>query len=116
MLGGNYHNHHASGPTTTITVRGIPHPILAGLARSFTSKGSLYKTGPLAKGTTELSSGSIPGQKAEPIAWTHQFGKARIFYTSLGHEDDFKQAAFWQLMENAVRWTSEMKNAVAARP
>jgi len=116
VLGGNYHNHHASGPTTTIIARGIAHPILAGLPTSFTSKGSLYKTGPLAKGTTELLSGSIPGQKAEPIAWTNQFGKARIFYTSLGHEDDFKQPAFWQLMDNVVRWTSGMKNAVAARP
>jgi len=116
VLGGNYHNHHASGPKTTITARKLSHPILAGLAGTFTSNGSLYMTGPLAKGTTELLSGSIPGQKAEPIAWTNQFGKARIFYTSLGHEDDFKQPAFWQLMENAVRWTAGMKNAVAARP
>ena len=116
VLGGHYHNHHASGPTTKITARRIAHPILTGIDKTFTSKGSLYMTSPLAKGTTELLSGSIPGKKAEPIAWTNQFGKARIFYTSLGHADDFKQPAFWQLMENAVRWTSQMKNAVAARP
>jgi len=116
VLGGNYHNHHASGPTTTIVSRGVPHPVLVGLDKSFTSKGSLYKTGPLAKGTTELLTGSIPGQKAEPIAWTNQYGKARIFYTSLGHEADFRNPQFWQLIENAVRWTSQMKNAVAARP
>ena len=116
VVGGNYHNHHASGPTTTIVSRGIPHPVLVGLDKSFTSKGSLYKTGPLAKGTTELLTGSIPGQKAEPIAWTNQYGKARIFYTSLGHEADFRNPQFWQLIENAVRWTSQMKNAVASRP
>ncbi|MBO10447.1 MAG: nicotinamidase [Planctomycetaceae bacterium] len=116
VLGGNYHNHHASGPTTTIVSRGISHPVLVGLDKSFTSKGSLYKTGPLAKGTTELLTGSIPGQKAEPIAWTNQYGKARIFYTSLGHEADFRNPQFWQLIENAVRWTSQMKNAVASRP
>ena len=116
VLGGNYHNHHPSGPVTTVTAHKINHPILSGLPASFPSNGSLYMTSPLAKGTTALLTGAIPGKKPEPIAWTNHNGKSRVFYTSLGHEDDFKQPAFWQLMENAVRWTSGMRNAVAARP
>ncbi|MFP6701316.1 MAG: ThuA domain-containing protein [Planctomycetaceae bacterium] len=116
VLGGNYHGHHPSGPTATISAQNTAHPILEGVLGPFPSKGALYQTGPLGNEATELLSGSIPGQKAEPIAWTNRYGKARIFYTSLGHEDDFKQPAFWQLMENATRWATRMKVAVAARP
>ncbi len=116
VLGGNYHGHHPSGPTTSVVVTRAKHPILVGITGPFVSKGALYMPSPLAKGTTPLLMGSIPGKKAEPVAWTNQFGKARVFYTSLGHESDFRSPQFRQLMENAVRWTTGMKNAVAARP
>ncbi|MFP6768875.1 MAG: ThuA domain-containing protein, partial [Planctomycetaceae bacterium] len=116
ILGGNYHGHHPSGPTTSVASTGARHPILAGISGPFTSKGALYMPSPLAKGATPLLMGSIPGKKAEPVAWTNQFGKARVFYTSLGHESDFRSPQFRQLMENAVRWTTGMKSAVAARP
>ena len=39
---------------------------------------------PLAKTATLLLEGTIPGQAPEPIAWTNQYGKSRVFYTSLG--------------------------------
>jgi type 1 glutamine amidotransferase len=30
----------------------------------------------------------------------------RVFYTSLGHPDDFKQPAFGVLLRNAVYWAA----------
>jgi type 1 glutamine amidotransferase len=48
--------------------------------------------------------GTIPNADPEPIAWTNRYGKSRIFYTSLGHEDDFKNENFVRLLANAVEW------------
>ena len=116
VLGGNYHGHHPSGPITTVVTSRSKHPILSGIAGPFKSQGALYQPSPLVKGTTALLTGSIPGQKPEPIAWTHTYKGARIFYTSLGHKQDFASPQFIQLIENAVRWTTKMKVAVASAP
>jgi type 1 glutamine amidotransferase len=109
VLGGNYSGHFGSGITTV--VRPVPqaadHPILAGLElRNFTSVASLYRTSPLTKETTLLLVGEIPGDRIEPIAWTHRYGthRARVFYTSLGHPEDFANPTFRQLLLNGIVW------------
>lgn len=109
VLGGHYTNHHAEGPPTTVTVApgGGMHPILKGISvAGLVGAGSLYKVSPLEKGATPLLMGAIPGQPAEPVAWTHLYGakQARVFYTSLGHPDDFKNAEFRRLLGNGVAW------------
>ncbi len=106
VLGGNYHNHHGSGPVTTVTMAAgaEKHPILAGVTLPFTSYVSLYKTRPLATTTTPLLIGTIPDKESEPVAWTNRHSRSRVFYTSLGHPDDFKNAAFRRLLVNAVFW------------
>jgi type 1 glutamine amidotransferase len=112
VLGGNYTGHFGSGVTTI--VRPVPeaagHPILEGLdLRDFKSVASLYRTSPLADGTTLLLLGEIPGDRVEPVAWTNQYGpnRARIFYTSLGHLEDFGHPVFRQLLLNGIAWTLE---------
>jgi len=106
VLGGNYHSHYGSGPKCTVTpaagARGSP--ILAGVELPFISDGSLYKVSPLAGSTAPLLIGTIPDQAPEPVAWTNSYGKSRVFFTSLGHPDDFKIAAFRQLLLNATFW------------
>jgi type 1 glutamine amidotransferase len=111
VLGGNYHNHHPAGPLTTISVAAGAEKnlLLAGIKTPFTSKGSLYMTSPLAPTTTTLLVGSTAKYDPEPLAWTNTYKKARVFYTSLGHKDDFKSPQFVRLMENAVRWTLHMR-------
>jgi type 1 glutamine amidotransferase len=106
VLGGNYTGHHGAGPKTSVsTVQGADkHPILTGIQTPFTGHGSLYKVSPLAHSTTPLLIGSIPGQAHEPVAWVNQYGKARVFYTSLGHPEDFQDAAFRRLLANALLW------------
>lgn len=106
VLGGNYQGHHGAGPVCTVTCAAgaANHPILAGVKLPLTSNGSLYRTRPLAAGTTLLLVGAIPGQEPEPVAWTNQYSKSRIFYTSLGHPEDFGNAPFRRLLLNAVRW------------
>ena len=109
VLGGHYTNHYDAGPPTAVTLapRAGTHPILEGISVArLSGAGSLYKVSPLENGTTPLLMGAIPGQAPEPVAWTHLYGgkQARIFYTSLGHPDDFKNAEFRRLLLNGVEW------------
>jgi type 1 glutamine amidotransferase/nicotinamidase-related amidase len=118
VLGGNYKGHHPAGPITTIqTAAGADkHPILTGITTPFTSKASLYRTSPLKASATPLLVGTIDNQKPEPIAWTHSYNKSRVFYTSLGHKDDFQTPQFEKLMHNAARWATNMTIGEAPRP
>jgi type 1 glutamine amidotransferase/nicotinamidase-related amidase len=106
VLGGNYHNHYGNGPKCTVTAAAGAqgNPILAGVKLPLTSNGSLYKVRPLADSTKQLLVGTIPDQEPEPVAWTNSYGKSRVFFTSLGHPDDFKNGSFRQLLINAVFW------------
>jgi type 1 glutamine amidotransferase/nicotinamidase-related amidase len=106
VLGGNYNGHYGSGPITTVTIAaGIQdHPILAGIELPFISNGSLYKASPLSKTTEALLMGAIPNQSPEPVAWTNVNKNGRVFYTSLGHPDDFANPQFHKLLINAVFW------------
>ena len=90
--------------TVTMAAGAGSHPILAGVKLPLTSNGSLYEVRPLGESTTRLLIGTIPDQEPEPVAWTNQYKKSRIFYTSLGHPDDFKNESFRRMLINAVFW------------
>ncbi|UCG46363.1 MAG: ThuA domain-containing protein [Phycisphaerales bacterium] len=109
VLGGNYHGHYGSGPNTTVTAApgAKEHPVLAGIHLPFTSNASLYKAGPLSGSAEELLLGAIPDQAPEPAAWTNTYWESRIFYTSLGHRDDFANPQFRRLLVNAVFWAMD---------
>jgi type 1 glutamine amidotransferase/nicotinamidase-related amidase len=106
ILGGHYTGHHDPKAETTVTPveEAAKHLILTGVRTPITGHGSLYKVSPLARTTTALLSGSIPGQPAEPVAWTNEAGRSRVFYTSLGAPDDFRSPAFRRLLSNAILW------------
>ena len=62
---------------------------------------------PLAKSATPLLTGTIPETAPEPIAWTNLTDAGgRVFYTSLGHADDFAEPAFQRLLRNAIDWAA----------
>jgi nicotinamidase-related amidase/type 1 glutamine amidotransferase len=106
VLGGNYTGHYGTATKTTVNPvkEAINHPILVGVQTPMTGHGSLYKVSPLAKTTTPLLTGSIPGQPSEPVAWVNKSGRSRVFYTSLGSPDDFRSPAFRRLLSNAILW------------
>lgn len=109
VLGGNYAGHYGEGPKTEVRVAegAATDPILTGLDPArLLSNASLYRTRPLKPGARPLLLGSIPGRPAEPIAWTHTYGprQAKVFYTSLGHVDDFRNPAFRRLLLNGILW------------
>jgi len=113
VLGGNYHGHHnnkaENGPKTYVwTKPGVEsHPILTGVPTGeFRVRSWLYKTLPLNNSTTVLMMGRVDDRKPhEPVTWTntHSAG-GRVFYTSLGHTEEFKLPWFRRLLINAVFW------------
>jgi type 1 glutamine amidotransferase len=120
-LGGHYTGHFTNRDGTEITV--LPeaknHPILSGIGDlSFHSGGTLYKCGDLNGKTVTLLNGTTSDQGksiTQPVAWTHQYGKSRVFFTSLGHPDDFKLPAFNRLLVNAIYWAAAREPAKSDR-
>src|SRR5688500_12638645 len=108
VLGGNYQGHHGNKLKTTVTVQKEAEgdPLLKGV-KGFISEGSLYKTTPLRMRAKVLLAGTVEGHPPEPVAWTHEYKGARVFYTSLGHPDDFKEESFRQLVRNGMEWAMQ---------
>lgn len=106
VFGGNYKGHYPEGPETEIrlTGEGKTHPLLNGF-EAFRSAGSLYRNNGLADDCRVLLTGIIP-EHAEPIAWVREHRGGRVFYTSLGHPQDFTVESFRQLLAKALLWTA----------
>ncbi|MGO8751076.1 MAG: ThuA domain-containing protein [Thermoguttaceae bacterium] len=106
VLGGDYHDHYGNAMKTQVRIveQRKGHAILAGF-RPFLSDGSLYRNPRIAADATVLLTGTIPGH-TEPIAWTRLNHGGKVFYTSLGHPNDFREPVFSRLLVNALFWTT----------
>lgn len=110
VLGGNYHNH--GKDTVGSEVENVPEladsDILKGVGPAkWHSSGALYFTGPINEDATVYQYASSSEMPKTPLSWTRMYGKTRVAYTALGHQDDFEQEAFKTLLRNFVRWTLE---------
>lgn len=84
------------------------HPVLRGLEDvRFHSPMWIYRLNPLAPTTEVLLRGRwSDNDPEEPVAWTNSKDGSRVFYTSLGHPDDFAIPAFRRLLGNAIHWAA----------
>jgi type 1 glutamine amidotransferase len=113
VLGGGYKGHFTNSLAQVSLVPGQDgHPVLAGV-KPFTSR-KLYKNPSIATNDTVLLTGSIPGH-SEPVAWVRQHNGARVFYTSLGVQQDFKEESFRRLLLNAIFWCTQRPEAAMRR-
>ena len=114
VLGGEYKDHLGNAQGTDITPVGgssTADPLLAGVEPlAWHSKGSLYRSENVDPQAKILLEGRA-GDQSYPVAWARQYKKARVFYTSLGHADDFAQPQFRQLLLNALHWAMDRKPA-----
>ena len=112
VLGGNYKGHFGAGPKCEVTIPDSArnHPVLQGV-KPYASTGSLYKNPDISKDVTLLMNGAIPKQ-LEPITWVREYKSGRVFYTSLGHPDDFKNESFVRMLVNAIYWTAKREAPV----
>ncbi len=106
VLGGNYQGHFSNDVPVDVKIveAAKNHPILSGV-EPFRSVGSLYKNQGLADDTHVLLNG-VSTESTEPIAWTRDYQGGRIFYTSLGHPQDFQEPSFRRLLVNALFWAA----------
>jgi len=109
VMGGNYKGHF-SNELVKVSHLVKDHPVLDGV-KSFSS-GKLYKAGSLAKSTTVLQQGDI-GTDRQNVTWVNTWKGGRMFYTSLGIPDDFKNKDFKQMLVNAIYWTVRQKSVPA---
>jgi type 1 glutamine amidotransferase len=115
VFGQKWITHHGSQSTTDVTVRAsnASHPILHGVA-PFRARSWLYHVAPLNGEATVLLEGtSVNSNKAnrqaeypptQPVAWTRQYKQARVFFTTLGHPEDFAAAPMRRLVLNGILW------------
>jgi type 1 glutamine amidotransferase len=127
-----YHYGHDSSTAVTIDDTNREDPLLTGVG-AFTSRSWLYCLNPpstptlgtfppakarvLLRGRSLDKSGAAPADRpVEPVAWTlENEWHGRVFATTLGHPDDFKNEGFVRLLRNAIEWTSEPReNATPA--
>lgn len=105
VLGGDYRGHLGNKLTEVDVVEAAKeHPVLAGV-KPFGSRGTLYRNPQIAKDATVLLTGTSPGQTF-PVAWVRPHRGGRVFYTSLGHQLDFREPSFLRLLTNAITWTT----------
>jgi hypothetical protein len=128
------HGNNEKGTDVSPAAGAAGHPVLQGVEPlKWHSAGSLYFVLPLDKRATVLLNGSAD-RRSEPIAWTMQGARGfstpargkspdtpaaaespalagggqkkggRVFFTSLGHRDDFQRPQFTKLLVNAVFW------------
>jgi type 1 glutamine amidotransferase len=109
VLGGSYNNHYGKDATAVISIddKAKDHPILAGV-KPFSTTGKLYKNPKLAEDATLLLRAKTESY-SEPVAWSREAKageRGRVFYTSLGTPEDFKNEQFLQMLANAVMWAA----------
>ncbi len=108
-FGGHYRTHAPNGQGTVVRVAAdeADHPIVAALPRAFEAGyGGTYDAMPLRRGARVLLFGRTGDLPSQPVAWTYREASgARLFYTSLGSEENFARAEFRELLERAVLWS-----------
>jgi len=107
VLGSPWVSHHGHSSRTAVTRVPGEHPVLAGLPDRFTSRSWLYRVRSQPDCRPLLHGEPIDPEDAPTagaVAWVRERPKGRVFYTSLGHPDDFALEAFRRLLVNATRW------------
>jgi len=92
MLGGEFETHHAQAQVDCIN-QDPKHPACRHLGPTWHLKDEIYliKSFDRSKVHGLLMLDKHPNDKTPgdfPIAWTKDYGKGRVFYTSLGHRED----------------------------
>lgn len=116
VFGQKWITHHGNRSRTDVTIdaSNAPHTILNGV-EPFQARSWLYHVAPL-QGVdmvllhgTSVNSSKSPEQLQkyplmQPVAWTKVHKGAPVFFTTLGHPEDFAHESMRRLVVNAVLW------------
>jgi len=114
LFGTPWRNHYGAGSRTKVTTApgAAAHPILDGVESSFDVRSWLYQVLPLPETCKPLLMGEVVDfvddgggpPVPNPVAWTNTHNEGRVFYTSMGHPEDFTAPSFRKLLLNGMLW------------
>ena len=98
FMGGEFTGH---PPMTRFSVSVRPHPFTQGVS-DFSITDEVYLFNKIKKGMEVYASTKL-GRTLCPLGWTYVYGKGRVIYLALGHdEQSFRSKPFQQMLQNAV--------------
>ena len=110
LIGGQFSSHDTA--TFTAKIVSPDHPAMQNVDE-FSSWDETYVHSKLAKDIDILME-RIEGDHREPYTWIKNYGKGRVFYTALGHDErTWKLPAFHNLLEQGLRWVLGEKKHLA---
>jgi len=118
VFGQRWIRHHGHDSSTNVYVALKDHPVTRGVAAEFHCRSWLYHVVPLEGDCVPLVLGSaVKGETPagqtfgtpNPVAWTRIRGRTRVFFTTLGHPQDFEVEAFRRLLVNGIYWALGME-------
>jgi hypothetical protein len=121
-LVGGYFDGHPWHRTVTIRVEDRRHPATAHLPATFTLKDEIYQFKDWSRDRVHVllsldpssvdmtNAGVKRADKDFALAWTREFGRGRMFYTALGHDEEvWRDPRFQEHLVGGIRWVLGVK-------
>ena len=118
FLGVTSHQHGAHYPFEVVNVA-EKHPIMQGFGKVWlTPKGELYQIAKLWDTATPLAYAmSRETLKKEPCVWVNQYGKTRVFGTTIGHyNEEVSDPVFLNLVTQGLLWATDKQQDEYRQP
>jgi len=120
---GGWFNHHPWHELVTIDVVDPNSKLVSFLGKSFQINDEIYQISDFKAETShvllKLDPSSVDTHKEGvriryygwPVAWTRTFGKGRVYYNSLGHEEAvWNSQQYQEMLLNGIRWVMKQIN------
>jgi type 1 glutamine amidotransferase len=114
---GGYFNGHPWHQLVTIDVADPSSKLVGFLGKSFQVNDEIYQVSDFQADTThvllKLDPASVDLKKEGvqhryygwPVSWTRRYGKGRVYYNGLGHEEAvWKDSRFQEMLLNGIKW------------
>lgn len=105
FLGVTSHGHGANYPFEVVNAE-PKHPAMQGFGNVWmTPKGELYQIVKVWDTAKPLAYAMSVAKKNEPVIWTNQYGKARVFGTTIGHHnEEIADPVFLNFITKGLLW------------
>jgi hypothetical protein len=120
---GGYFNNHPWHQMVSIEVVDPASKIVGFLGKSFQIDDEIYQTSDFRADTSHVllridpssvdlkKPGVVHRYYGWPVAWTRLYGKGRVYYNGLGHEDAvWKDARYQEMLLNGIKWAMKQIN------
>jgi hypothetical protein len=122
LINGSFDGHPwNAGETVTVTVHETSHPAVKPWEAEFQIKDEIYQyrqydpTSVRVLYSLNMAKCRTKGAYHVPLAWVREFGRGRLFYTNLGHnEGTWQNPKFKEHLLAGIRWALKLDDGPAA--